>query len=124
LTFTIAGLEPTTPLGKTWQFIPHAAGSGLSMAQTGFQDTLGTFQAGWDMTSNGSFSSWVSSPTSTTGVIGVPKVASGTASIYLDNIIVLHNNSTSAGYNITQDADYWYIQDVKGGKNHTISLHA
>ncbi|KAJ2962315.1 hypothetical protein NQZ79_g2565 [Umbelopsis isabellina] len=125
LTFTVAGLEPTSPLGKTWQFVPHAIGSGLSMAQTGFQDTLGTFQAGWEIASNGSFSSWVSSPSSTTGVIGIPKAAgSGTASVYLDNTVVLQSNTTASGYNVTQDDNYWYIQDVKGGKNHTISIKA
>ncbi len=74
LTTYVVGLSVTSPAGGTWKMAPQFGD--LSSAEGGFTTSLGTFQAGWELSHNG-YTLTYNVPKGTTGEVILPCLSAG-----------------------------------------------
>ncbi|POM69485.1 Glycoside hydrolase [Phytophthora palmivora] len=73
LTLHVGGLSPVTDAGKTWEFVPHAAGTDIGELHTGYTLATGDFSVEWTTKNQDSyFIANLETPQNTTGSISVP----------------------------------------------------
>ncbi|KAG7385255.1 hypothetical protein PHYPSEUDO_001724 [Phytophthora pseudosyringae] len=90
LTLHVGGLSPVTDAGKTWEFVPHAAGAGIGELHTGYSLAAGDFSVEWTTKNEDSFFlANLETPQNTTGSISVPTFGKS-----LDVIEVSINSNT------------------------------
>ncbi|EEY68947.1 glycoside hydrolase, putative [Phytophthora infestans T30-4] len=90
LTLHVGGLSPVTDAGKTWKFVPHAAGAGIGELHTGYSLATGDFSVKWTTKDEDSFfQANFETPKNTTGSISVPTFGKA-----LDTIEIFINGNT------------------------------
>ncbi|KAI9985668.1 hypothetical protein PInf_005060 [Phytophthora infestans] len=90
LTLHVGGLSPVTDAGKTWEFVPHAAGAGIGELHTGYSLATGDFSVKWTTKDEDSFfQANFETPKNTTGSISVPTFGKA-----LDTIEIFINGNT------------------------------
>ncbi|KAE8912910.1 hypothetical protein PF005_g17584 [Phytophthora fragariae] len=90
LTLHVGGLSPVTDAGKTWEFVPHAAGAGVGEVHTGYTLVTGDFNVQWTTKNEDSFFfANLETPQNTTGSISVPTFGKS-----LDSIEISINGNT------------------------------
>ncbi|POM75816.1 Glycoside hydrolase [Phytophthora palmivora] len=73
LTLHVGGLSPVTDAGKTWEFVPHAAGTDIGELRTGYTLATGDFTVEWTTKNQDSyFIANLETPQNTTDPISVP----------------------------------------------------
>ncbi|RLN71556.1 hypothetical protein BBJ28_00016244 [Nothophytophthora sp. Chile5] len=125
LTLHIGGLSPVNEAGKTWEFVPHAAGANIGELQTGYTLATGYFSAEWTTTNEDSFfTANIVTPQDTTGSISVPTFGKS-----LDMITVTINGNTVwengqaswSGFGVASASDdYVTVPEVPCGGWHSI----
>ncbi|KAL4146718.1 hypothetical protein PRNP1_012582 [Phytophthora ramorum] len=90
LTLHVGGLSPVTDAGKTWEFVPHAAGADIGELHTGYTLATGDFSVEWTTKNEDSFFlANLETPQNTTGSISVPTFGKS-----LDAIAISINGNT------------------------------
>ncbi|KAL3661228.1 hypothetical protein V7S43_013837 [Phytophthora oleae] len=125
LTLYIGGLAPLTAAGKTWSFIPHAAGANVGQLQTGYTLATGKFSVEWTTGNKESFfTATVVTPQDTTGSISVPTFGKALDSIKISingNVIWANGVSSWSGYDVANISDdYVTVLEVPNGGTFTI----
>ncbi|KAG1682304.1 hypothetical protein DVH05_005716 [Phytophthora capsici] len=120
LTLHLGGLTPLTAGGKTWSFIPHAAGSNVRQLQTGYTLPTGQFSVDWTTGNNGSFfTATVETPQNTTGSISVPTFgrALNLFEVSINGNVIWTNGAASwSGYGVASaSVDYVTVSEVSNG---------
>jgi hypothetical protein len=125
LALHIGGLSPVTDAGKTWEFVPHAAGAGIGELQTGYTLAVGAFSVEWT-TKDGDnfFTATISTPQDTSGSISVPTFGKSLVSIVvsINGKTVWANGTASwSGFGIASGSkDFVTVSEVPNGGSFTI----
>ncbi|KAL4117814.1 hypothetical protein PRIC2_011796 [Phytophthora ramorum] len=125
LTLHIGGLNPLSEAGKTWEFVPHAAGANIGRLQTGYTLATGDFSVEWATKNEDSFfSANITTPQDTTGSISVPTFGKSLDSIEISingNTIWLNGTSSGSGFGVTSGLnDFVTVSKVLKGGSFTI----
>ncbi|KAG1683603.1 hypothetical protein DVH05_014793 [Phytophthora capsici] len=120
LTLHLGGLTPLTAGGKTWSFIPHAAGANVRQLQTGYTLPTGQFSVDWTTGNNGSFfTATVETPQNTMGSISVPTFGRALNSFEVSingNVIWTNGAASWSGYGVASaSVDYVTVSEVPNG---------
>ncbi|GMF20849.1 unnamed protein product [Phytophthora lilii] len=125
LSLHIGGLNPLTAAGKTWEFIPHAAGADVGKLQTGYTLATGDFSVEWATKNSGSFfEATIATPEGTTGSISVPTFGKslGAIEISINGNTVWANGAASwSGFGAASGSSgFVTVSEVPNGGSFTI----
>ncbi|ETN18084.1 hypothetical protein PPTG_03793 [Phytophthora nicotianae INRA-310] len=120
LTLHVGGLSPVTDAGKTWEFVPHAAGTGIGELQTGYSLATGDFSVKWTTKDEDSFfQADIETPQNTTGSISVPTFGKSldAIEIFINGNTVWTNGASSwTGFGTaTSSSDFVTVSQVPYG---------
>jgi hypothetical protein len=110
LTFSVLGVAPDGTGGRTFHFVPHPAD--LSFAQGRITTTYGPVNASWRV-DHDSYSARLAAPKGTTGRTGIP-LFGGRVKVYV-NGRQAWDGSRGTAYGAHADADYVYLEGLRGG---------
>lgn len=125
LTLHIGGLSPLTDAGKTWEFVPHAAGANVGQLQTGYTLATGDFTLEWTTKNNDSFfAATITTPQDTTGSISVPTFGKSLDSIEISingNTVWSNGASSWSGFGVASGSEVFVtVLEVPKGGSFTI----
>lgn len=116
LTFDVLGTAPESATGA-YRFVPHPGD--LTSAEGRITMPQGAVNASWSRTpSAGTYAAQLTSPSGTTGRIGVPKFGGGNVSVSVNGRVVWTNGTFTPTPGITgasQDDTYVYLTGVAPG---------
>jgi hypothetical protein len=116
LTFDVLGTAPESA-GGDYRFVPHPGG--LASAEGRITMPQGAVSASWSRdASAGTYAARLTSPSGTTGRIGVPKFGGGNISVTVNGAVVWRDGSFTPTSGITgasQDDTYVYLTGVPAG---------
>ncbi|MEU6034771.1 trehalase family glycosidase [Actinomadura sp. NPDC047616] len=113
LTNYVLGLRPTSPGGRSFDFVPHTAD--LRFAQGRLTTTRGAVDASWTV-ANGTYTARLTAPPGAAGRAGVPTFGTR-MKVYLDGRLVWDGNK-ARGNQAYSDGEYVYVKNLHG--THTI----
>lgn len=113
LTNYVLGLRPTSPGGRTFDFVPHTAD--LRFAQGRLTTTRGAVDASWKV-ANGTYTARLTAPAGAAGRAGVPTFGTR-MKVYLDGRLVWDGRK-ARGNQAYSDGEYVYVKNLHG--THTI----
>ncbi|MFE9880338.1 alpha-L-rhamnosidase [Streptomyces sp. NPDC005784] len=121
LTFDVLGTAPESATGA-YRFVPHPGD--LTSAEGRITLPQGAVNASWSRDpAAGAYSAHLTSPSGTTGRIGVPKLGGGSISVSVNGTTVWNNGTFTPTSGITgasQDDTYVYLTGVAPG-SYTVS---
>ncbi|KAG7391944.1 hypothetical protein PHYBOEH_006537 [Phytophthora boehmeriae] len=125
LTLHVGGLSPVSDAGKTWEFVPHAAGADIGQLQTGYTLATGDFSVEWTTKNQDSlFIATITTPQNTTGSISVPTFGKPLHSIEVSingNTVWTNGASSWSGYGVAVGSeDFITVSEVSTGGWYTI----
>jgi hypothetical protein len=116
LTFNVLGTAPETQVGQ-YRFVPHPGD--LTSAEGRITLPQGQLNASWSRDpAAGTYTARLTSPTGTTGRIGVPKLSGTNISASVNGAVVWSNNTFTPRPGISgasQDNNYVYLTGVAPG---------
>jgi hypothetical protein len=116
LTFSVLGIAPETPAGQ-YRFVPHPGD--LTSVEGRITMPQGAVNASWSRNpSAGTYTARLTSPSGTTGRIGVPKFGSSSVTVTVNGAVVWSGGAFSPRPGIgggTQDDTYIYLTGVTPG---------
>ncbi|MFD8814623.1 alpha-L-rhamnosidase [Streptomyces sp. NPDC059627] len=116
LTFDVLGTAPESATGG-YRFVPHPGD--LTSAEGRITLSQGAVDASWSRDpAAGTYSAHLTSPSGTSGRIGVPKFGGGNVSVSVNGTVVWSNGSFTPASGITgasQDDTYVYLTGVAPG---------
>ena len=116
LTFDVLGTAPESASGA-YRFVPHPGG--LTSAEGRITMPQGAVSASWSRDpAAGTYSAQLTSPSGTTGRIGVPKFGGSNVSVSVNGTVVWSNGTFTPTTGITgasQDDTYVYLTGVTPG---------
>ena len=116
LTFDVLGIAPETSTGQ-YRFIPHPGD--LTSVEGRITMPQGAVNASWSRNpSAGTYTAQLTSPTGTTGRIGIPKLGSSTVTVTVNGSVVWNAGTFTPRTGITggsQDNSYIYLTGVAPG---------
>ncbi|MFD4604532.1 alpha-L-rhamnosidase [Streptomyces sp. NPDC058464] len=116
LTFDVLGTAPESASGA-YRFVPHPGD--LTSAEGRITMPQGAVDASWSRDpAAGTYSAHLTSPSGSTGRIGVPKFGGGDVSVSVNGTVVWHGGSFTPAAGITgasQDGAYVYLTGVAPG---------
>ncbi|GLZ10814.1 hypothetical protein Acsp04_10490 [Actinomadura sp. NBRC 104425] len=113
LTNYVLGLRPTSPGGRTFDFVPHTAD--LRFAQGRLTTTRGAVDASWKV-AGGTYTARLTAPPGAAGRAGVPTFGTR-MKVYLDGRLVWDGRK-ARGNQAYSDGEYVYVKNLHG--THTI----
>ncbi|KAG2792522.1 hypothetical protein PC119_g26245, partial [Phytophthora cactorum] len=109
LTLHVGGLSPVTDAGKTWEFVPHAAGAEIGELHTGYSLATGDFSVEWTTKNEDCFfMANVGTPQNTTGAISVPTFGKSLDAIEISingNTVWINGASSWTGFGAATGSD-------------------
>ncbi|KAL3661204.1 hypothetical protein V7S43_013811 [Phytophthora oleae] len=120
LTLHVGGLSPVTDAGKTWEFVPHAAGADIGELHTGYTLATGDFSVEWTTKNEDSFFlAKIETPRNTTGSISVPAFGKSLSAIEISingNTVWANGAASWSGFGAaTGSDDFVTVSEVTFG---------
>ncbi|MBA9004932.1 alpha-L-rhamnosidase-related protein [Thermomonospora cellulosilytica] len=117
LTFSVLGLKPTAPAGRTYDFVPHPAD--LTFARGRITTPQGRIEASWRLDRDtGVYRATLTAPRGTTGRVGVPTLGAR-IKVFVDGRLVWNGHKGKA-YGASSDGEYVYLDGLPAGR-HTVT---